>query len=70
MSDAAPTPEDKRPLLSEDVTEQSSSSSSPTDLSQAKPVAAAVSGEQATAELTRETDDGTTFFLTKHLTHC
>lgn len=63
MSDAAPTPEDKRPLLSEDVTEQSSSSSSssPTDLSQAKPVAAAVSSEQATAELTRETDDGTTF---------
>lgn len=59
MSDAAaPTPEDKRPLLSEDVTEQSSSS--PGDLGQAKPVAAAVSGDQATAEITRETDDGTT----------
>lgn len=60
MSDAAPpTPEDKRPLLSEDVTEQSSSSL-PGDLGQAKPVAAAVSGDQATAEITRETDDGTT----------
>ena len=55
MSDAAPTPEDKRPLLSEDVTEQSL----PTDLSQAKPAAATVSGDQATAEITRETNDGT-----------